>query len=238
MNEHSQFSKFEEEAKKIKMRYEKRESIPEDRYSILAPHTYLMLQELEKKIIKIFLRFNLIPLKEKKLLEIGCGNGMNLLEFIKLGFAPNNLFGNDLLPQRIESSRKILPHSVTLIEGDALKLDYENEKFDIIYQSMVFSSILNDEYQNHLAVKMWSWVKKGGGILWYDFSYNNPSNKDVKGVNYSRIKKLFPQGKIYRYRITLAPPVARKVVKIHPIFYKLFDFISLFRTHWLCWIEK
>lgn len=238
MNKSSKIFDFEEEIRQIKMRYEKRKTISEERYSILAPQTYLMLHELEKKIIKVFLKFNLVPLKEKKLLEIGCGNGMNLLEFIKLGFSPHYLVGNDLLHDRIESSRKILPESVTLIEGDASRLDFENERFDIIYQSMVFSSILNDDYQDYLADRMWYWVKKGGGVLWYDFFYDNPANEDVRGIKYNRIRKLFPEGKIHRFRLTLAPPVARKVVKIHPVLYKFFDFLPFFRTHWLCWIQK
>ena len=52
MNKYSKIFDFEEEIRQIKMRYEKRKTISDERYSILAPQTYLMLQELEKKIIK------------------------------------------------------------------------------------------------------------------------------------------------------------------------------------------
>jgi SAM-dependent methyltransferase len=234
----NQFSEFDDEIQNIKMRYEKRKAIDRQRYSILAPQTYLLLQELEKKIIKVILKFNLTPVNEKKVLEIGCGYGNNLLQFIKLGFDPGNLVGNDLLSDRVAYSRTILPSSVTLLEGDALKLNYKVETFDIIYQSMVFSSILNENYQNELAEKIWSWVRKYGGILWYDFFYNNPVNKDVRGIRYARIEKLFPEGKIYKFRVTLAPPIARQVVKIHPALYPFLNFFPFLRTHWLCWIQK
>lgn len=232
------FSEFENEIQKIKNRYEKRKYIPEQRYSMLAPQTYLVLQELEKKIIKVLVRFNLTQVKEKKLLEIGCGFGKNLLQFIKLGFDPGNLVGNDLLIERIDSAREILPAKLTLIEGDALKLNFKNEVFDIVYQSMVFSSILDNNFQKKLAEKMWSWVKPGGGILWYDFSFNNPKNRDVRGVKYSDIVELFPEGKIFKYRVSLAPPLARSVVKLHPLLYSLLNIFPFLKTHWLCWIQK
>ena len=46
----------------------------------------------------------------------------------------------------------------------------------------VFPSILDDSFQQKLADRMWALTKPGGGILWYDFIYNNPRNPDVRGV--------------------------------------------------------
>lgn len=39
-------------------------------------------------------------------------------------------------------------------------------------------------------------------------------------------------------RVTLAPPVARQVVRLHPSLYTLFNMTPLLRTHVLAWIEK
>lgn len=85
---------------------------------------------------------------------------------------------------------------------------------------------------------MWDLVKPGGGVLWYDFIYDNPKNPDVKGVPVSQISELFPRGKLTVWHITLAPPIARRVTKIHPCLYSILNIIPLFRTHVLCWIEK
>lgn len=39
-------------------------------------------------------------------------------------------------------------------------------------------------------------------------------------------------------RITLAPPIARAVMPLHPGLYTVFRMIPCLRTHLLCWIAK
>ena len=110
--------------------------------------------------------------------------------------------------------------------------------FDIVCQSTVFSSILDDGLQQRLAAAMWRWVRPGGGVLWYDFTHNNPSNRDVRGMRLVRVRELFPSGDIRYRRVTLAPPIARRVGRIHPSLYTAFNAFPFLRTHVLCWIGK
>lgn len=223
----------------IEDRYDRRKSnIAKYLYSPLSPSVYMARQELERVLINDILNPIIFPFTDKKILEIGCGNGMNLMEFIKLGFLPENITGNELLDERVASARNNLPSKVNVISGDATKLQGIKEEFDIVYQSTVFTSILDDEFQRELADTMWDMVKPGGGILWYDFIYNNPSNSDVRGVPLKRIKELFPDTNISFSRVTLAPPISRRVTKIHPSLYTLFNLIPILRTHILCWISK
>ena len=77
-----------------------------------------------------------------------------------------------------------------------------------------------------------------GGVILYDFIYNNPSNQDVKGVNVKKIKTLFPDGRLNTWRITLAPPISRLVTRLHPNMYNAFNIFPILRTHVLCWIQK
>ncbi len=219
----------------IKERYSRRNF--EGRYSLLNPDIYLKFQERERKIIRLLNKTGYTNLREIKVLEVGCGTGTNLLELIVLGFSPNNLWGIDLIDERITEAKSRLSNSVKLITGDALEIEIE-EKFDIIYLSTVYSSILDNNFQIRLALKIWEWLKPGGGILWYDFIYNNPQNPDVRGIKFATIKKLFPNSKIIRYKITLAPPIAREVVKISKHFYTMLNIILPLRTHLLCWIQK
>lgn len=227
-----------QEENEIKIRYEKRKNISSDRYSILNPASILIEQEKERALIKWIKENNIEPLENKKLLEIGCGGGYNLLKFIRFGFKPQNIFANDLISERLQSARELLPSKVHFYEGSAMDLSFKENEFDIVFQSMVFSSILDSDYQIKLAEKMWQWVKPGGGILWYDFIYNNPSNKDVKGVSLAEVKKLFKVKKLYYKKLTLAPPVARIVTKVHPFLYYFFNSTYLLRTHLLIWIQK
>ena len=81
-------------------------------------------------------------------------------------------------------------------------------------------------------------LSPGGGILWYDFTYNNPRNPDVRGIGTGRIKALFPQASLDIRRVTLAPPISRTMCKIHPCMYPALNWLPLLRTHVLCWISK
>jgi hypothetical protein len=146
--------------------------------------------------------------------------------------------GNELLPERSMAARFNLPEATQIFHGDALQSPFEFESFDVVYQSTVFSSLLDENFQLQLANKMWSWVKPGGAVLWYDFTYDNPNNPDVKGVSLARIRQLFPEGVVHSRRVTLAPPISRRVCKLHPALYTVLNAVPLLRTHLLCWIEK
>lgn len=230
--------KFTEEIESIKSRYLLRQNIDFYTYHPTNPSIFMTIQEKERKLIKWLKNFDLVGINKLNLLEIGCGTGQNLLQFIKLGFSPNRIVGNELLPERVEQAKIILPSSVKIIEGDALETDFPEEYFDIVFQSMVFSSILNEEFRIALANKMWALTKPRGGILWYDFIYNNPKNPNVKGITFKELKKLFPDKKITKCSLTLAPPITRFVAPIHPMLYYVFNFFPFLRTHILCWISK
>jgi hypothetical protein len=102
----------------------------------------------------------------------------------------------------------------------------------------VFSSLLDDVFQQQLAHCMWRWLKPGGAVLWYDFSFDNPRNPDVRGVPLARVRALFPTARIHARRLTLAPPLARPAARLHPAFWTLLNTVPWLRTHRLAWIEK
>jgi hypothetical protein len=153
-------------------------------------------------------------------------------------FISENLVSNEFLEDRAEVARRRLPGAIKILVGDAAEINLDEGPFDVVYQSTVFTSILDDGFQYKLADRMWAMVKPGGGVLWYDFIYDNPRNSDVKGVPLRRIKDLFPQGKINFWRLTLAPPISRRVTRIHPTLYSVFNLLPFLRTHVLCWIQK
>jgi SAM-dependent methyltransferase len=176
--------------------------------------------------------------RDLRLLEVGCGSGSNLTRLLTLGFEPGNLFANELLPERVSQARHNLPAAVTILPGDAAALEIAPASFDIVYCSLVFSSILEDEFQARLAARMWEWVAPGGAVLWYDFVYDNPTNKDVRGVPMRRVRELFPGARSTHQRVTLAPPISRRVCRMWPGAYGLLNAVPLLRTHVLCWLEK
>ena len=197
-----------------------------------------MEQEKERAIISNLKKTGIKDFNNIQLLEIGVGIVINIYLFLKLGFQPQNIFFNELIEERFNKAKSVLPDQVNFYYGNALELNFEKEYFDIIYQSTVFTSILDYSFNKSLADKLWGMIKPGGGFLWYDFIYDNPFNKDVKGIPVKEIKQLFPNGKIKYYRITLLPQFAGIATKIHPVIYMFFEIFPFLRTHVLCWIEK
>jgi SAM-dependent methyltransferase len=226
-----------DETQAIRERYARR--VPGDpRYSLLAPAALLAFQERQRAVLSLFVRLGWTDLSTRRLLEIGSGTGSNLLECLLLGFAPENLGGIELLHERHAAARDRLPPAVTLIEGDALAAMPAAASVDIVMQYTVFSSLLDDVFQQRLADAMWRALKPGGGVLWYDFTVDNPRNADVRGVPLRRVRALFPDATIDARRITLAPPIARAVARVHPALYTLFNALPPLRTHLLAWIAK
>ena len=173
-----------------------------------------------------------------RLIELGCGTGGNLADLIRLGFSPGNLCGVDLIEERIAQARRLLPNSVTLHCGEAATTGLVAGSFDVVFQSMMCSSVLDEKLVKRIAARMWSLVRAGGGVLWYDMIFDNPRNPDVRGIAPAMVRSLFPVAPTWMRRLTLAPPVSRVVTAIHPSLYTLFNRLPFLRTHILCWIRK
>lgn len=225
------------EADAVRERYARREQ-SDWRYSRLNPAALLASQERERALADLFARLGWFDVSGRRVLEVGCGTGGNLLELLRFGFAPRNLVGIELLSERYAEAMQRLPAGVVLMQGDASLIKLPDESEDIVLQSTVFSSLLDAPFQWRLAQTMWRWVRPGGGVLWYDFTVDNPRNADVRGVPVSRIRELFPEGRVQYQRVTLAPPIARRVCALHPSLYPVFNAVPLLRTHVLAWIEK
>jgi SAM-dependent methyltransferase len=229
-----------DEAAAVGVRYARRQGDAR-RYSLLEPAVLCATQERQRAIAGMLRTVGCGDVAALRLLEVGCGTGMNLVELLRMGFRPEHLQGIELIASSAEQARHVLPSSVHVMEGDAAAAEFCSMPAgsqDIVYQATVFSSLLDDAFQDRLAQAMWRWVRPGGGVLWYDFTFDNPRNPDVRGVPVSRIRQLFPEGSLRVRRITLAPPLARSVCRIHSALYPLLNACVWLRTHVLVWISK
>lgn len=115
-------------------------------------------------------RFNLIKkyldLRNKRVLDIGCGVGMYLQEFQKYS---NEVYGIDIEEKRLKEVAKICPN-VKLAQAE--KLPYPNNFFHIILMHEVIEHFTSDQKAIHEAIRT---LKPGGSIVifapnkWYFF---------------------------------------------------------------------
>ena len=212
------------------------------RHAWLQPDVWQSLQERQRVMARLFVELGWFDLSQRRALEVGCGAGGNLLELLRMGFMPRHLKGIEIDLDRHAHACEVLPSALRLLHGDALGDEAQRVigplSQDLVMQATVFSSILDEAVQCRLADAMWRWVRPGGGVLWYDFTVDNPRNPKVRGVPVERVQQLFPHARLRVRPVTLAPPVARWACRRHPALYHLFNALPGLRTHVLIWAEK
>jgi ubiquinone/menaquinone biosynthesis C-methylase UbiE len=208
------------------------------RYSWFSPGHLFMVQERERQMLTLLKQHGFGELNTKKILEIGCGTGYWLREFIKWGARPENIVGIDLLSGSVAEAKQLCPSAVQIQCHTAAKLAFPDATFDLVLQSTVFTSILDSDMKEQIASEMIRMVKKEGTILWYDYHANNPWNPDVRGVKKREIHRLFPGCRIRLERTTLAPPLVRLLTPYSWLASYFLAKIPLLCTHYLGLIQK
>jgi ubiquinone/menaquinone biosynthesis C-methylase UbiE len=189
-------------------------------------------------MLKLLSKFGYSSLKDNRLLEIGCGTGDLLRDFVKWGAQPENITGVDLLPDRAADASRLCPEKIKILTGDAAILPFADASFDLVIQSTVFTSVLDAGMKRLMAAEMLRVLKQNGLIVWYDYYMNNPHNADVRGVKLHEIRELFPECKMLLTRITLAPPLARWLARYSWLLCDVLEKIPWLCTHYVGIIRK
>jgi ubiquinone/menaquinone biosynthesis C-methylase UbiE len=224
------------ETERLKKAYARRQC--GDLYSWFNPAYLFIMQERERRIIRLFKELGVTSLETQKILEVGCGRGHWLGELVKWGAQPGNLTGVDILSNSLAAARTLMASKVGIVQANAVFLPFPAASFDLVLQSMAFTSILDAAMKQQVAGEMLRVVKPQGFILWYDFHVDNPWNADVKGVRKEEIHRLFPGCRIKLRRITLAPPLSRLLAPYSYLLCYLLEKLRLLNTHYLGIIRK
>lgn len=177
------------------------------------------------------------PLTQRRLLDIGCGAGRILGNFLAWGAQPHNLYGVDLLPDRIAAAQQAFP-DLHFQQANAERIEFPASTFDLVLLFTVFTSILDLQMAHNVAAEVQRVLKPGGAVIWYDFRYNNPYNPHVRGMTRAKIQQLFPEFTLHLRTVTLLPPLARRLGALTPLFYPLLTRLPLLRTHYLGLLVK
>jgi SAM-dependent methyltransferase len=225
------------EETRIRQAYARRAVSAQSHTWFEAGHLF-MVQQLERRLLRLLRRHDMAPLESKKILEVGCGNGYWLREFVKWGGSPDNLAGVDLLAERVDQARRLSPAGIAFQSGNAMRLNFADDRFDIVLQATVFTSIRDFAVKQQIAGEMLRVVKERGIVLWYDFHVDNPRNPDVRGIKSREIAQLFPGCRISLEKIILAPPVLRRLAPYTWLGCYLLSAIPWLCTHYLGTIRK
>ena len=193
------------------------------------PGNVHLVRERERRLATLLKQLP-FPLSSCRVLDVGCGRGDLLCWFRSQGVPVENLYGVDLLPDRIEKARQLLP-GATFQCANAEELEFPPETFDLVACSTVFSSIIDETMATQVAGNMARVLRRRGAILWYDFRYPNPANHNTKPMREKDILHLFPGFEAGLETISLLPPLARRLGFITGMLYPVLALFPPLRTH-------
>ncbi len=194
-------------------------------------------REREIKTRQLLQRAGFYPLTPRRILEVGCGTGEQLGLFLRWGAQPENLFGIDLISERIRAAQREFPRIAFQI-GNAESLPYADGAFDLVVAFTVFTSILDEQMAVNIAREMSRILAPGGAVLWYDLRMSNPFNRHVRGLSRKRVRRLFPGFRASLQAISLLPPLARRLGPFASRLYKPLSAVPFLRTHLLGLLTK
>jgi ubiquinone/menaquinone biosynthesis C-methylase UbiE len=194
-----------------------------------------MKTQLKKNVHVILGEYERRDMSTYRILEVGCGNGNVLMDWHQHGAQEEQLFGADLLPDRLQQAHASYP-LFPLVCSDGQHLPFYPQSFDLAMQFTAFSSILDNQIRKNVAAEMRRVVKLGGLVIWYDF-WLNPTNPQTRGIRPAEIKGLFPGCRYEFHRITLAPPITRRLATFSWGLCLFLESLKIFNTHYLVAIQ-
>ena len=225
------------EAERIREAYARRaERGLDERYSLADPANRYLFRRRERSLLALLKRRGLLPLADKRILDVGCGNGEVLRDFLRYGAGPRLIAGVDLLPDRVSAAAVRTP-PIACSVGDATALPFPDATFDIALQFTLLSSVLDDETRRRIASETARVLRPRGTLIWYDFIWN-PGNRDVRGIGLSEVRALYPSCEFDASRVTLAPPISRRLARVSTTLCRVLEAVPWLRSHWLIAIQK
>jgi SAM-dependent methyltransferase len=194
-----------------------------DRNDLLTnPEVTFQHLAIEESVLSALKRATTLNRESSRVLDVGRGSGGSLARFLALGFRPNNLFGIDILQERIDEGRTRYPN-LNLVCDDATSMRYESGLFDLVLESTMFVQITDERLSKRISDEMLRVTKAGGYLLLIDWRYSKPRDPAYRAVNMRRIREMFGVGVrsdvVCQSSGALVPPVGRALSRFLPSAY-------------------
>jgi ubiquinone/menaquinone biosynthesis C-methylase UbiE len=155
-------------------------------------------------------------------LDVGCGCGCDIYELTRLAYDPAKMTGIDILPDRILAAKRLWPQ-IRFVQGDASRMEFADDSFDLIFESTMFATLPDDALSAAIASEMVRVCRPGGHLMlvdWWTLKLGDPS---YKALTRRRVANLFAVGRqtdlLRVYRGALVPPLGRWLSKWFPSAY-------------------
>ncbi|MBD3255812.1 MAG: methyltransferase domain-containing protein [Candidatus Lokiarchaeota archaeon] len=144
------------------------------------------------RVMSILKQVPINKIKNKNVLEIGCGKGMTCYFLLRYGA---KITGIDIIDNFSETC---LESGVKLIKMDASNLKFENNSFDLVYTFDAFEHFLDPEKVLQEIIR----VTKNDGYIYASFGlfYDAPwGPHSYRTINFPYWQHLFPEEMIYNF---------------------------------------
>jgi len=210
---------------------------PPGYYSLFDPgHLYLM-QRREEALLRAMRQHGLYPLADRQVLNVGCGGGEEMIRQALYGADTRKVVGVEVRMGPLADLRRRF-RGVQAVQADATLLPFADASFDLVHQATMMTLILDAEMRARIAAEMRRVCRPSGAILWFDYRYSNPANRDARGIGAAEIRRLFPDCDIRFQALSLAPPLARRLARFSVTLCRVLEWLSPLRTHYLAVIRR
>jgi ubiquinone/menaquinone biosynthesis C-methylase UbiE len=164
-----------------------------NKHTIKSTTNFNLIKEFEISILKYLIK-KYLKKKKLKILELGCGNGINIKRLKKI-FPKFEFLGIDYSPEMIRYAKKNSNSNVNFIEADITNKDIYNKlpKFDLIFTNRCLINLKSDNKIKLAINKSKKLLKRNGYFIFLENFSNGHKNKNklrkILGLKFRKIAK-------------------------------------------------
>jgi ubiquinone/menaquinone biosynthesis C-methylase UbiE len=170
-------------------------------WTLFKPLALFYRHQLELALTRA-LRREGVALEGKRLLEDGCERGNLLRQLLELGASPGRCVGLDRDVAALREGRDKTAAAVRFVCGDAAALPFRAGAFDVVVQSLLFSSLPVGEARERAAAEVGRVLADEGLVVWYDF-VERAKEGLPRGLELGEVRELFPGWRLAAYKFGL-----------------------------------
>jgi ubiquinone/menaquinone biosynthesis C-methylase UbiE len=174
---------------------------------------------------------------QSRTLDIGVYVGSDSPHFMRAGFQPDKLVALDL-DQRSAGVARVKHRWLRAVVGNGTILPFRDRSFDVVYQSMMISSVLDPGRRLTILREADRVLRSGGSFISYDTRYPNPWNRQTRPLKLAEMRKAFPGWTLNRSTLTGIPQIIRPLSRISLSLCRMVEAVPILRSHLLVFARK